>query len=517
MRKFERLKLSCEEAPVDQELVSTDGSSSTPMPKAPKIPKVASAPAVDASSQNEQSADAPRLDPELYKGSNIPSFSSPDRLAWLMQQYSNLLRTLLREVSAPNYEIAEESRSRIRADIILTQRREMDTLSQVYSPGLPSLGNSRTVQMIHPVTTGSGVREHSGSKDDVDQVSAGFRFESFGASSNSSSSAPSTSSFTNHAKTQPQIPEAQSWDPANDARSGIPPSEAVHGRTWAPAQLHPGLRKNKFILPMSDRTSESQFRRDNSASQSDKPQSTQPESEGGVTPWQQRGRGDSRNQYDDDQSTTLSSREYSDFSGGVPFGVSPSPLSPDRYRFGKFPGRASHGSYRRSLTSQKLDSEAPTSKIRKHPSSGPTSKWRNDSASRHPDDPQGEPIPQWGNESSNPRSSKRSRISEIQAYAAPATATEATPALRISLSKAGLLTSFQGSGTFSASNVPTKTSIRRHVRTGTRRRRVIRVSEGDSVNVCAENIVDTLLTTWTTLPLHASQINPPRGSLAEAF
>ena len=97
---------------------------------------------VDAPSQRESSADAKGLDQDPDKGFDIPSFTSSGRLGWLLQQYSNLMCALLREVSAPNYEIAEESRSRIRADIVLTQNREMTTLSQVYRPGVPSLENS---------------------------------------------------------------------------------------------------------------------------------------------------------------------------------------------------------------------------------------------------------------------------------------------------------------------------------------------------------------------------------------
>ena len=544
MRKFERLKLSCEEAQIDQESVPADWSSSITTPKIPTTNRLTGALAVDAPSQTESSADASGLDREPYKGSDIPNFSSSDQFGWLLQQYRNLMRTLLREVSAPNYEIAEESRSRIRADIILTQRREMNTLSQQadtsldpsaaaiaasnhltttamgdsqpstspsqanhlsptssntyanqpilhqYYPGLPSLANSRTMQMQHPTTTNSRIREYSWSKVDVDQVSTPLLTPQGSFSAYSSSSAPSTSSFTNYAKTRPQIPEARSWTPANDAQSCMTPSEAVHGRTWSDAQLHSGLREEAFILPMSGRTSESLFRRDNSASQSDKPQSTQPESEGGVTPWQQRGRADSRNHYDE----------------------------PHQYRFRKFTGRASHGSYCRPLTSQKLDSEAPTSKIAisEHPSSGQTSKRRNESASRHPEGPLGGPVPQWGNDSSNPRSSKRPRKPVSKEYEAPAPATEDPPALQSSANNVADIAHSLDPGTISASNVPIKTSTAKHMRTEPRRQRAIRESEGDSIKVRTKDIVDKLLATWTTLPLHASQINPPHGSLAEA-
>ena len=330
-----------------------------PTPKIPTTNRLAGALAVDAPSQTESSADANGLDREPYKGSDVPNFSLSDQFGWLLQQYRNLMRTLLREISAPSYEIAEESRSRIRADIILTQRREMNTLSQVYYPRLPSLANPRTMQMQHPVTTGSRIREYPGSKVDVDQFSAPVWTQHGRMSTFSSSFAPSTTPFTNHAKTQPQIPEAQFWTPANDAQSCMPPPEAsprfpppeFHSHTVPPAQLHSSFQEEVLTLPMSDSTLESRFRRDNSASQSDTLRPSQPDSAGGVTPWQQRGRDDCRNDYDEYQSTTLSSGDYSHFSGSVAHPNSTSPLSPDRYRFCKFTGRASHGSYYRPLTS----------------------------------------------------------------------------------------------------------------------------------------------------------------------
>ena len=109
-----------------------------PTPKTPTAHEHASTLAVDAPSQRASSADAKGLDLEPYKGSDIPSSSSSDRLGWLLQQYSNLMRSLLREVSAPNYEIAEESRSRINADIVTTHQREMTILKSVQGQSKPS-------------------------------------------------------------------------------------------------------------------------------------------------------------------------------------------------------------------------------------------------------------------------------------------------------------------------------------------------------------------------------------------
>ena len=102
-----------------------------PTPKTLTAHGLASNLAVDAPSQRASSADAKGLGREPYKGSNIPSSSSSDRLGWLLQQYSNLMHSVLREVSAPNYEIAEESRSRTNADIVTTHQREMTILKSV--------------------------------------------------------------------------------------------------------------------------------------------------------------------------------------------------------------------------------------------------------------------------------------------------------------------------------------------------------------------------------------------------
>lgn len=158
IRQFERLKLSCEGTSIDQGSFPADRSSSIPIPKALTARGLLSTLAVDAPSQSESSADASGLDRKSYKGSDRPNFSSSDRLGWLQQQYSNLMRTLLREISAPHYGIAEDSRLRIKTDIARTQRREMDILSQRYYLNFAS---SRPMH-----------REYLGSKNDVDQVSA---------------------------------------------------------------------------------------------------------------------------------------------------------------------------------------------------------------------------------------------------------------------------------------------------------------------------------------------------------
>ena len=523
IRKFKRLRLSCEEAPIDQESVPADSSSSMPTPKTPTAHGLASALAVDARGQRESSADAKGLGREPYKGSNIPRFSSSDRLGWLLQQYSNLMHTLLREVSAPNYEIAEESRSRIRADIVSTQRREMNSLSQVDYPGSPSLANP--MPRHHPITTGSRVREYS--KVDMDQVNAPISTPQHAMSQsapNSPSSAMSISFIApssnrvdeTHAATQPQTPEAQSWTP-DEAQSRTPENDdprpqsyirhseasqrfappVLHSRTVPPAQV-PSFHLKTSTLLNYERIPESLFGRDNSARQSDKLQPTQPESEGGVTPWQQHGGDHRRSDYNDDQVATFSSGGYGDFDEAVGYKlVEPISLSDVQHRS--------------SVPSPTLNSEAHTSKICSEQSSSPqTRKRRSISSSLQPGISLGG---QQGEDSSSPRYYQGLPIfkTNFQACSAPATANELPPALQ---SGEGYVIDRGNPCQGSRTNSATKHSIGR---SGTKhnRKRIFeddgsedwagkRIFEDDGSEDWAEHIVDKLLARWTTLPLHRS-------------
>ena len=266
-----------------------------PTPKTLTAHGLASTLAGDTLGQRESSADANGLRWEPSKGSDIPDFSSSDRLGWLQLQYSNLMRTLLREVSAPTYEIAEDSRSRIKANIIVTQRREMYMLSQGKYPGLPSLVNSRTTQMQHLVNTGPRVKEYPTSMVNVDQASAPVQHFSTQHSmrcaarstANDPSSVVSVDSIApssnrldeSHTATQLRPPEAQTWTPQNDElrlqpHTYIPPppqSEAslrlrqvvLHSRTMSPAQ-EPSFHSEASTLPKYDRTLEARFGRENS-------------------------------------------------------------------------------------------------------------------------------------------------------------------------------------------------------------------------------------------------------------
>ena len=363
--KFERLKLSCEEAPIDLQSVPGDTSSSMPSPKTLPAHGLPSALDVDAPSQRESSADAKGLDRDPYKGFDIPNFPSSDRLGWLLQQYSNLMRTLLKEVSAPTYEIAEESRSRIRADIVLTQNREMNTLNQAYRPGLPSLTNSSNVQVQHPVTTGSGLSECSARNVDMDPISAPVQNVSTREFEQLCTSQSTADLFDSTARrSSPALPAAEEDDEG--------------GRLARKYQ-------NKLIMPRR------------------------------------------------------------------------------------------------------------------------TEKRRSESANLHPENPLGRPVPQWENNSANPRSSKRSRVLEVKDYAVLATVNEDPPAPQSgAIDVRDLASDCQGTSTNSATRNPNGFSMARDSQTLRQKQSDDRILKEDGIEDCTEHIVDELLATWTTLPLHAS-------------
>ena len=566
IRNFERLKLNREEVSIDQESVPADWSNSMPTPKTLTARGPASTLTVDAPVQRESSADAKGLDRGPYKGSDIPYFSSSDRLGWLLQQYDNLMRTLLREVSAPDYEIAEESRSRIKADIVLTQRREMNTLSRGCWPGIPSFADPRTMRMQQ---SGQRVREYSASKVDVDQVSAPVRpvstqpFSAIHCISPSDANSPSfemgasfIAPLSNrvdeiHYGPQPRTLEPQSWTPNNDdlrPQSYIRQSEASprlplpvsYSYTVPPAQASsfhaeaPSFRAEARSLEKYDRKLlKAGF------GQSDRLQPTQSESEGDVTPWQQRGRDDCRNEYNDDQVATSSSVGYGDSNEGVTYdcrSVPQPPLSDDPHRYGEFTGGAGSEAPPALVFCSEQTSSRPMRKAASHDASlnlevllgGQVPQW---GPSLHPEVPLEGQVPQWENDSSNPRSSKRLRISKVEASGGPATANEDPPAHQ---GGAGdvieIANDCQGSRTHTVTKNYIGCSMARHSRSLPRKSSVMRkrrkslvpkeslerIFKDDGSEDWAEHIVDKLLATWTTLPLHTSQINPPHGTLAEA-
>ena len=504
IRKFKRLRLGCEEAPIDQESVPADWSSSMPPPQTLTAHGFASTLAVGAPSQGESNGDAKELNREPYKGSDIPSFSSSDRLGWLLRQYDILTRTLLREVSAPDYEIAEESRSRIRADIFSTQRREMNTLRQVDYPGSPNLANPMPMQ--HPITTGSRVREYSGSKADMDQVSAPVLHQQ--TCIDVSFISPSSNRVDEtHTATQPQTDDAQSLTTENDD----PWPQSLIQQSEPSPQFPPRVLLSRAVPPKvlslhsvvstilkRNRIRESRLGRDNSASQSDKLQPTQPESEGGVIPSQQHGGDHRRSDYNDDQMATSSSGVYGDFNEGVV----------KRHR--DTTGGAGYNDYRRQPRSRTLlHSEAPPSTISysEQSSSKLMRKRMNASSSLQREPLLGGPVPQRGNDSSSPRSSKRSQFSKggvlLQGSSdatIPATANEDPPALQRDVRYKII-----GSRTNSATEHSIGYSGAKHSQTLLRKESLEeRIFEDDGSEDWAEHIVDKLLATWTTLRLHRS-------------
>ena len=133
-RKFEQLKLSCDSVPVHPEPILADCNNTMPTPKVPTPQGWAGASAVDAARQRESSTGARGPGPGPYMGSwysHGSVTSLPDQLSWLQQQYRKLVSALLIEVSARSYEIADDSRSRIKAEIVTIHIREMEYMEQI--------------------------------------------------------------------------------------------------------------------------------------------------------------------------------------------------------------------------------------------------------------------------------------------------------------------------------------------------------------------------------------------------
>ena len=452
--------------------------------------------AVEAPSQRQSSADIKGPDRNQYKGSDVSDLSLTDRLDWLLQQYRDLMLTLLSEVSAPRYEIAEDSRSRIKADLVLTQRREMKTLRQVYYPGSWSSANTRKMQTQDPTPAELRADEVSApvphvstqepnrrwctsqseannqpsamsidfiapSSNRVNKTQPAIQVQPFQATRRTSSTAqpqPATQPQTLQATrrtsstaqpqpaTQPQTPDAQSWTLENNdlrprswsrrSKSSPPfPQLEHHSRTVPPAQIS-SLDSGESTLPNYNRTPESLYEL----------HSTQQESEGDVMLSQQK---------------ALSSSEPSSFD-----------LT-----------REATG-YKRSL---------------------------------HPEAPSGEPVLQWGSDSLDFSTSKRFRILEVEADAGLATVNKDSSTPQASASE---VQSFNNLDSFSRPNLRRKSDRRLSsaIDGGTLHRpeSLERMIKDDDSGDWAEHIVDKLLATWTTLPLSASQINFRHGSLAEA-
>lgn len=116
---------------MNQDVISADCNDSIPTLRAPTLQGFARPSALGAASQRGLTTGAQKFRSESYQGS-YTFVPPPVGISYLQQQYDNLLRTLLKEVSEPKYEIAEESRSRIKADIVTSHEREMRPTEQVF-------------------------------------------------------------------------------------------------------------------------------------------------------------------------------------------------------------------------------------------------------------------------------------------------------------------------------------------------------------------------------------------------
>ncbi len=157
IREFEQLKLGCKDIPTDPEVISKDYNNLMPMIKAPPIHGLAHGFAdVSASGMANPNIGAQGLDPDAkmdLMDVDLSITDSSDESNRLSQQYNNLICTLPAEVSAPKYKIAEESRSRIKADIALIHKREMRLLEQTRLAEIPS--QAERVQPPSVVNTGA--------------------------------------------------------------------------------------------------------------------------------------------------------------------------------------------------------------------------------------------------------------------------------------------------------------------------------------------------------------------------
>ena len=137
---------------MNQDVTSPNTDSLIPTLQAATAQGFASPSVLGAAGQRWLSTGTRDFRPESYQGpyTFVPP---PDGMRWLLQQYENLLRALMKEVSEPKYEIAEESRSRIKADIVTSHGREMRHTEQVGYSGAPSLAKSSRYDVQQTPTT----------------------------------------------------------------------------------------------------------------------------------------------------------------------------------------------------------------------------------------------------------------------------------------------------------------------------------------------------------------------------
>lgn len=133
---------------MDQGVISADYNNSMPTPQALTAQGIASSSVLGAASQRGLSIRAQDFRPESYQGSYTFT-PPPEGMSWMLQQYSDLLRSLLKEVSEPKYKIAEVSRSRIKDDIVTSHGREMRHTEHFGYSGVPSQAESGQFDVQH--------------------------------------------------------------------------------------------------------------------------------------------------------------------------------------------------------------------------------------------------------------------------------------------------------------------------------------------------------------------------------
>ena len=132
IRRFEQLKLGSNDASINPVLSSANlnlvATPGTPNSRRPNN-------VLNVDNQREPNPSIKMFAPEIDNGRrNLDTSglrSGPNNLSWLLQQYSDLRNSLLREVGAPKYVIAEVSRLRIKGDIVASHNRETQNLVQV--------------------------------------------------------------------------------------------------------------------------------------------------------------------------------------------------------------------------------------------------------------------------------------------------------------------------------------------------------------------------------------------------
>ena len=147
------LTLSRKDPSIRPDVVLSDGSPLMRRPKAPTAWESASSQTLNGGNQKDASTGVQMSGLGIDK--NISNFHTsggtpPHNLMWLLQQYDRLMNALSKEILAPHYEIATESRSRIKDGIIASHMNEKQLLKQGHylgglDPSIPMLTQQPTI------------------------------------------------------------------------------------------------------------------------------------------------------------------------------------------------------------------------------------------------------------------------------------------------------------------------------------------------------------------------------------